>query len=218
MKLSVRAALLPFLASLATFGMTADVAPAAAQIVINEIDYDMVGAGDSAEFVELKNVSAGTVNLSGYTLELVNGNGGGAAIYDTIVLPNVNLTAGDYYVICANAATVVNCDLDDGPDTDFIQNGSPDAVGLRLSGTLVDAVSYEGNTGALTPKRPGRLRPTRTPSLTSGSPASRTASIPTTTMPTSPCAASRRVWPTPRPPSVARLLSASRTSRSTMSR
>ena len=147
MRLSARVLPLLCTATLATFGMILGGSPAAAQIVINEIDYDMVGTGDSAEFVELKNVSGGTVNLLGYTVELVNGNGG-AAVYDTIVLPNVNLTAGDYFVICANAATVVNCDLDDGPDTDFIQNGSPDAVGLRLSGTLVDTVSYEGNTGA----------------------------------------------------------------------
>ena len=121
--------------------------PAGAQVVINEIDYDQVGL-DTAEFIELKNTSGGVVNLDNYTVQLVNGNAGGAAVYDTIDLPNVNLAAGDYYVICANVATVVNCDLDDGPDTDFIQNGSPDAVGLRLSGVLVDAVSYEGNTGA----------------------------------------------------------------------
>lgn len=116
-------------------------------IVINEIDYDQIGV-DSSEFLELKNISAAPINLDNYTVELVNGNGGGAAIYDTIDLPNVNLAAGDYYVICANAATVVNCDLDDGPDTDFIQNGAPDAVGLRETGVLIDAVSYEGNTGA----------------------------------------------------------------------
>lgn len=116
-------------------------------VVINEIDYDQVGA-DVAEFVELKNVGAGPINLDNFAVELVNGNAGGAAVYDTIDLPNVNLAAGDYYVICANTATVINCDLDDGPDTDFMQNGAPDAVGLRNSGVLVDAVSYEGNTGA----------------------------------------------------------------------
>jgi len=45
--------------------------------------------------------------------------------------------------------TVDNCDLDDGPDINFIQNGAPDAVGLRNgAGELVDAVSYEGDTGA----------------------------------------------------------------------
>ena len=136
-------------------------------LVINEIDYDQVGT-DSAEFVELKNVSGGIVNLDTYTVELVNGNAGGAAVYDTIDLPNVNLAAGDYYVISANAATVPNCDLDDGPDTDFIQNGSPDAVGLRNSGVLFDAVSYEGNTARRIRKLPARRSlqapiPTRSP-------------------------------------------------------
>ena len=150
MKLSARAVLFLCVASLAAFGMAIGVAPAAAQIVINEIDYDMVGTGDSAEFIELKNVSGGTVNLSGYSVELVNGNAGLSVVYDTIFLPNVNLAAGDYYVICANTATVINCDLDDGPDIDFIQNGAPDAIGLRLSATLVDAVSYEGSTPSYT--------------------------------------------------------------------
>jgi hypothetical protein len=118
-----------------------------AQVVINEVDYDQVGA-DTAEYLELYNAGPAAVNLDNYTVELVNGSGGGAAVYDTIDLPNVSLAAGDYYVICANAATVPNCDLDDGPNTDFIQNGAPDGIGLRLSGVLVDAVSYEGNTGA----------------------------------------------------------------------
>jgi uncharacterized repeat protein (TIGR01451 family) len=148
MRLSARAACRIYVAALAVLATTFGASPVGAQVVINEIDYDMPGAGDSAEFVELKNTGAGAVNLSGYTLEMVNGNGGGAAVYDTIILPNVSLAAGGYYVICANAATVVNCDLDDAPDTDFIQNGAPDAVALRLSGTLVDTVSYEGNTGA----------------------------------------------------------------------
>ncbi len=117
-----------------------------ATLVINEIDYDQPST-DTAEFLELKNVSASTINLDNYTVELVNG-ASGAAVYSTIDLPNVNLAAGDYYVICANAGTVANCDLDVSPNTDLIQNGAPDGVGIRLSGVLQDAVSYEGNTGA----------------------------------------------------------------------
>src|SRR6187399_1332559 len=113
MNLVRRAALLVAFGSLAVAGLTVGALPAIAQVVINEIDYDMPGAGDSAEFVELKNTGASAVNLSGYTLELVNGNGGGATVYDTIILPSVSLAAGGYFVICSNAATVVNCDLDD---------------------------------------------------------------------------------------------------------
>lgn len=117
---------------------------AAAQVVINEIEYDMPGV-DTAEYVELKNVSAADVDLDSYTLEFANGAAAGAT-YDTIDLPAVTLAAGGYYVVCGNAATVVNCNLDDGPNTDFIQNGAPDAIGLKKAGVLVDAVSYEGNT------------------------------------------------------------------------
>jgi predicted extracellular nuclease len=119
----------------------------AAPLVINEIDYDQPST-DTAEFVEVRNNGSTAVSLSGWTLELVNGTGGGAAVYNTINLPNVSLPAGDYFVVCANAATVMNCDLDASPDTDFVQNGAPDAVGLHFNGELIDAVSYEGDTGA----------------------------------------------------------------------
>lgn len=117
------------------------------KLVINEIDYDQPST-DTAEYVEIRNNEMAAVSLNGWTLELVNGNLGGAAVYDTITLPNVSLAAGDYFVVCANAATVVNCDLDDAPDTNFIQNGSPDAVGLRFNGVLIDTVSYTGDTAA----------------------------------------------------------------------
>ena len=45
----------------------------------------------------------------------------------------MDLAAGGYFVVCGNAATTLNCDLDVAPDTNLIQNGAPDAVGL-LSG------------------------------------------------------------------------------------
>ena len=118
---------------------------ASTTVVINEVDYDQASA-DTAEFLELKNVSGSAIDLDPYAVQLVNGTGGAAAVYDTIELPTVSLAAGDYFVVCANNATVTNCDLDDGPNTDFIQNGAPDAIGLRNGATLVDAVSYEGDT------------------------------------------------------------------------
>jgi hypothetical protein len=58
----------------------------------------------------------------------------------------VVLAAGDYYVICANNGTVANCDLDVTPDTNWIQNGAPDGLVLKLNAGVVDAVSYEGDT------------------------------------------------------------------------
>lgn len=126
--------------------------PAAAQaasttLVINEIDYDQVGT-DAAEFLELKNVSESAIDLDPYTVELVNGNDGGATVYNPIDLPDVELAAGDQYVVCGNGANTANCDLDVTPDTNLIQNGAPDAIGLRSAGTLIDAVSYAGDSGA----------------------------------------------------------------------
>jgi hypothetical protein len=75
-------------------------------------------------------------------------NGATGVVYKTVDLPNVNLAAGDYYVLCANNVTVANCDLDLTPDTNLIQNGDPDAVGLLFGVTLVDVVSYGGDTAA----------------------------------------------------------------------
>jgi len=121
--------------------------PVRSALVINEIDYDQPGS-DGAEFVELKNVSGAAVDLGNYQLQLVNGSGGGATVYRTINLPAVSLAAGDYFVVCGNSTNVANCDLVASPATDLIQNGAPDAVGLALNGTVVDAVSYEGDTGA----------------------------------------------------------------------
>ncbi len=117
-------------------------------LVINEIDYDQDGTND-AEFIEIFNGTGAGVSLNGLTVQLVNGTGGGASVYQTIPLPDTTLANDDYFVICGNAATVVNCDLDVVPDTNLIQNGAPDAVALvDPTGALVDTVSYEGDTGA----------------------------------------------------------------------
>jgi hypothetical protein len=116
-------------------------------LVINEVDYDQAGT-DAEEFIEIHNPTGGAINIDDYSLELVNGTGGGAAVYQIIDLPDFALAPGGYYVVCGNAALVPNCDLDVSPDTDLIQNGAPDAVGLRGPlGSIVDTVSYEGDTG-----------------------------------------------------------------------
>jgi hypothetical protein len=51
-----------------------------ASLVINEIDYDQPST-DTAEFIEIKNISGSSVNLDSYHLDLVNGTAGGAAIW-----------------------------------------------------------------------------------------------------------------------------------------
>ncbi len=124
---------------------TALVPSASAQLIINEIDYDQPST-DTSEFVEIKNIDVVEINLSDYKLELVNGSND--SIYQSFDLPDVALAAGDYFVVCANAATVFNCDLDVSPDSNLVQNGAPDAVALTSGLTIIDTVSYEGDTGA----------------------------------------------------------------------
>ncbi|MEM6705521.1 MAG: lamin tail domain-containing protein [Acidobacteriota bacterium] len=119
-------------------------APTASLLVINEVDYDQPSS-DTAEFLEIKNNDTVPVDLSGYEVQLINGSGGGAAPYGTLALPSVTLDPGAYFVLCADPSTVSNCDL---AALSSIQNGGPDAVALLLSGTVIDAVSYEGDTAA----------------------------------------------------------------------
>ena len=127
---------------LGTHTTNCDGVPGTPKLVINELDYDQDGT-DAAEFLELKNTGDAAADLGAYTIQLVNGNGG--AVYQTIDLPAVSLAAGDYFVVCANATTTPNCDLDVSPDTNLIQNGAPDAVALVLGGEIIDALSYEGS-------------------------------------------------------------------------
>jgi len=122
-----------------TFG---DGEPGVASLVINEIDYDQPGT-DTAEFIEIRNNGSAAADLTGWTLDLVNGNGN--AVYSTVDLPAATLAAGDFFVVCADAGTVANCDLDVSPDSNLVQNGAPDAVALLFEGGIVDTVSYEGD-------------------------------------------------------------------------
>jgi hypothetical protein len=114
-------------------------------LVINEADYDQPSA-DSAEFIELYNSGSSAINIGIYRVLLVNGNNN--TLYDSIALPNQLLNAGDYFVICSSYGTVPNCDMSyPTPAAGFIQNGSPDAIAIRdtVTGSVVDAVSYEGS-------------------------------------------------------------------------
>src|SRR3954452_15572751 len=102
--------------------LAAPASAASTTLVINEVDYDQPSS-DAAEFVELKNVSTAAISLDPYSLQFVDGNAGGAAVYRTVDLPHVALAAGEYYVVCGNGANTANCDLDVAPDTDLIQDG-----------------------------------------------------------------------------------------------
>ena len=126
--------------------------PLIVELVINEVDYDQ-GGTDTAEFIELRNAGASTVNLLGLEVQLING--GDTLPYQVFSLPDVDLVSGDYFVLCANPVLTPNCDLDVLPDTDLVQDGAPDAIALvdplvEGVGTLLDTVSYEGDVAGFT--------------------------------------------------------------------
>ncbi|PSN20823.1 hypothetical protein C7271_00035 [filamentous cyanobacterium CCP5] len=105
-----------------------------ATVFINEFHYDNAGT-DTGEFIEI----AGPVgtNLSGWSLVLYNGNGGGA--YDTVALSGVVADQADGF------GTVV---VDFPPNG--LQNGSPDGIALvDTSGNVVEFISYEGSFTAI---------------------------------------------------------------------
>ncbi len=102
-----------------------------AHLVINEVDYDQVGA-DIGGFVEIANSGTATATLEGIALVLVNGGDG--AEYARKALTG-SLEPGAKLVI----------DVDP-------QNGAPDGLALvdTTTGTLLDALSYEGGINAAT--------------------------------------------------------------------
>jgi hypothetical protein len=95
-----------------------------AKLVINEVDYDQVGA-DGDGFVEIANTGTGAADLAGVELVFVDGSDG--AEYRREALTGT-LGAGEHLVVPVDA-----------------QNGAPDGLALvSASGNLVDALSYEG--------------------------------------------------------------------------
>jgi len=109
-----------------TFTCTAGAPPPApAALVLNEIDYDQVGA-DSSGFVEIFNAGSGAADLDGLALVFVDGADGLQYLRRPL---SGTLAAGAYLVVAAEA-----------------QNGAPDGIALvdTGDGSLLDALSYEG--------------------------------------------------------------------------
>jgi len=119
----------------------------AAQLVINEVDYDQV-ATDNAEYLEIKNVGDAAFPLSTIKVVMINGNNGGAVEYRTVQSATwPDLEPGGYFVICANQGLTLNCDHIATPATNLIQNGSPDAIAsiTVVGDEIIDVMSYGGS-------------------------------------------------------------------------
>ena len=97
---------------------------------INEFHYDNVG-GDTGEFIEIAGIAG--LDLTGWTIELYNGNGGG--VYNTITLSGVLADSGNGYGFSVTTFP-----------SNGIQNGAPDGIALiDNNGAVVEFLSYEGS-------------------------------------------------------------------------
>jgi len=109
-------------------------------VKINELNYDDASTDDE-EFIEL--YGPPSKDLTGWTLELVNGNGG--AVYAPSPIALTAIPADGYLVISYDTATDI-CDICLSGFT--IQNGGPDAMRLLdADGNIVDALGYETRDG-----------------------------------------------------------------------
>jgi predicted extracellular nuclease len=104
----------------------------AVAVFINEIHYDNTGA-DVGEFIEIAG-PAGT-NLSGYSIELYNGNGG--ARYDSDALSGVIPDQQNGFGTVSLMYPFVTGGA--------VQNGAPDGVALVNGTTVIQFLSYEGS-------------------------------------------------------------------------
>ena len=130
-----------------------DLMPAAATLLVNEVDYDQSGSSDAAEFIEILNPGQAAVDLAGYRIELVDGADDEPYLtYDGSDVSSdgsSNLAAGGFLVIADQAVIDEPNLLPAGTPTlvltgTGIQNG-PDGVRIvaKADGRVVDAVHYE---------------------------------------------------------------------------
>ena len=117
-------------------------------VVINEVDYEQVGT-DAAEFVEIYNPTASTLDLANVALVLVSSS----SEYGRVDLAGP-LGPGKYLLVASPNVSGPDAGVSRLPlptSTNALRNG-PAAVGLldKSTGTLLDALSYGGAVTAAT--------------------------------------------------------------------
>jgi hypothetical protein len=147
--------------------------PTGPSLVINEIDYDLVGTDTNAEYIELYNRGTAAVDLSDIILLLVNGDAPAdsptaqrreylrfplTAVRDASGNSVTSLPPGGYILAAPSSyftstpppASTLRLTIATGTGgmTDIVQNGSGDGIGLlqNSTGTLIDSVFYESGT------------------------------------------------------------------------
>jgi len=115
--------------------------PTAGQVLITELMFDPHGAlsDSNAEWIELFNATAVSLNLTGCTVNDASGSSG--ATFGSFVMP-----AGGYVVL---ARSLMDNGLPATPTTTFgfgLNNGA-DTVTLDCGGTTIDQVAYDDTAG-----------------------------------------------------------------------
>ena len=126
-------------------------APPVPQLVINEVDYDNVGA-DTAEYIEIYNRGNVAVSLANIELRLVNGSNNAQYASHALAAAGT-LQPGQYLVVRSPNVTVAPGALVLTPFvSDAVQNGAPDGIALvdASSQLVLDAFCYEGAMTAVT--------------------------------------------------------------------
>ena len=114
----------------------------AAELVINEIDYDQAST-DANEFIEIHNPGTDAVDLADYRIELVNGSDG--VPYESYTATG-ELAGGGFYLIAdQNVIDTVPGVTSQALKSSGLQNG-PDAIRIveTSTGRVVDGVHYGG--------------------------------------------------------------------------
>jgi hypothetical protein len=123
---------------------TVAASPAVAQIVINEIVKEERTAGsgavtpDTREFIELYNAGSESIDLTGWSLNVVDLLTGSTAVTDTI--PSGTIAPGGYFVI--GGSGVPEADYSPVP-TDLYADLTGHLIELRSPSALEDAIAYE---------------------------------------------------------------------------
>ena len=120
-------------------------------IILNEIDYDNPGI-DMESFIELKNASEKSINLSFLEIMGFNSNTPETPEYFSYQLGSQLLAPDEYWVLgTRDDSSSVTAFLDETMHgVRSLQNGPDDGIFLRLRdipGMIIDSVSYEGEGG-----------------------------------------------------------------------
>jgi hypothetical protein len=112
-------------------------------LVINEVDYDTPGT-DSMEFLEIYNATSIPIDLTSVVVIFING--ADSDEYRRVPLSG-SLAAGAFLLIGNAVVTAPAGTTRIDIPNNGIQNGAPDGIALfdLSSGTLLDALSYEGS-------------------------------------------------------------------------